>query len=702
MKSLFLKELRQGRVLLLFGLVLGLLMPALYVVLVAYARPVSHAEVDEVRSYFAFALLFLPILIALFAGAGLFASEADRGTVPLLFSLPLSRLRIWLSKVLAGLFLTAAASSLLLVVGNLLIPNPQGEPTIIANAYIIDLCLWTLFVYAVAVFASTLTTHSIAATLLSLLLAGGLGALAITVTQLGGFLLGYDQADTVMDTGIWAAVTALPLLLASAVVVSRGELLRSARKFLVGIPTFAIALALVGSLLIGAVRFATRYQRADVETVALFADGQAGVLRSPISLLSYADPTRYVRASDSTGGWQRRSASHDPADGPGPAYRSVYSVLLDPETGRELDVLRLPGDSPWCTPAVSPDGRRVAIAYWPAGLTWGRQQLRHQPQTLRIVDVSRSQVLYQAPLPNLTSNPYAGLRGLRWSPTGSYLAYALPPKVGERASCLHILNADGLDAHIVPGEAADWAWSPTEDILHILSRDMTVKRFRPEGTSNETIWTPDPSDLYTRRTLSYSGISPDGRWLVLREEQIATVETHTGSAISLKRFGLRAISTDGQHAQVIWSAASPRRSTARLAWSSEGAALYFAVWPDHPGRAQLLRWAPGEAEPSTIIAELPYNSVSLFAVPHSDEILVWAQLRGQWSEHSEVYEAEVFTIDISGGKKSLAIQADGPAFARGNIPRGLDPQGRLIYQPADLSTLNALDLHTGQVTTIYP
>lgn len=697
MKSLFLKELRQGRALPAFGLALGLLMPALYPICLRIVDPMSQADVDAVRSNFAFALLCLPLFIGLFAGSALFASEADRGTLPLLFSLPVSRLRIWLSKASAGLVLTALASAVLLVVGNLLIPNPQGEPSIVASAYLPDMCLWTLFVYAVAVFVSTLTSHSIAATLAAFLLSGGLAAGIITVTQLGARLLGYDE---VFDLAIWAGVAAVPLLLASALVISRGELLRSARKFLLGIPAFAIALALIGSLLIGAVRFATRYQRQDVELVTIWPSGNAEPLGSPVPLISYADPTRYLRMSDSDGRWRRTSAGHDPSDGPWPAYRSVYSVLLDPETGREFDVLRLSGKTAWRIAAVSPDGRLAATAYRPAGLTWGRQQLHHQPQTLRIVDLNPGNILYQAPPPNLTSNRYAGLRDLEWSPTGSYLAYDLPPRVGEQASCLHIINADGSQPRTLPGDAADWAWSPSEDALYVLGQDMTVKRFRTDGKSNEAVWAPGPDDPHTRRTLPVSGISPDGRWLVLTEEQTAPVETRTGTAITLKRFGLRAISTHGKHAQVIWSAVDPHRSTAPLAWSSNGSSLYLVVWEDHPSRARLLRWRPGDAEPESLIAELPFNSVWLFAVPGSDRVLVWGQLRDEWPR--QVHEAAAFILDSAGHRKALPGQAAAPDFARGNSPRGFDDQGRLIFQPTDRATLDSLDIDTGKVRQIYP
>ncbi|MCJ7822112.1 MAG: hypothetical protein MUQ26_03360, partial [Armatimonadetes bacterium] len=456
------------------------------------------------------------------------------------------------------------------------------------------------------------------------------------------------------------------------------------------------------SLLIGAVRFATRYQRDDVESVSLSAAGQAEVLRSPITLITYADPARYLRALHSGGRWRRTSAGHDPDDRSWPTYRSVYSVLLDPETGRELDVLRLPGDASWCTTAVSLDGRRAAIAYRPAGLTWGMQQLHHQPQMLRIVDLNPGNILYQAPPPNLTSNRYAGLRDLRWSPTGSYLAYALPPRVGEQASCLHIISADGSQPRTLPGDAADWHWSPTEDALYVLDRDMTVKRFRPESTSNETIWAPDPDDPHTRRTLPASGISPDGRWLVLTEDETGSVETRTGTAVALKRFGLRAISTDGKHAQVIWSAEDPRRSEAPLAWSADGAALYFVVWRDHPSRARLLRWRPGVAEPATIVAELPFNSVWLLPVPDSDGVLVWGQLRDEWPNTSQVHEAEAFILDGSGHRKALPGRAATPDFARANSPRGFDDQGRLIFQPADQSSLNSCDIDTGKVRQIYP
>ena len=109
MKPLFLKEVRQGRPLLVFSLVVALLLAAGKAVVgrafpgLGYER---YGEINPLSVTVAMVMLATPLLLALFAGAGLFAAEADHGTVPILFALPLSRRRIWLGKVLAGLALT--------------------------------------------------------------------------------------------------------------------------------------------------------------------------------------------------------------------------------------------------------------------------------------------------------------------------------------------------------------------------------------------------------------------------------------------------------------------------------------------------------------------------------------------------------------------------------------------------------------------
>jgi hypothetical protein len=238
-------------------------------------------------------------------------------------------------------------------------------------------------------------------------------------------------------------------------------------------------------------------------------------------------------------------------------------------------------------------------------------------------------------------------------------------------------------------------------MLYVLGEDMSVKRFRADGAGGQTIWTPAPGDAYTRRTLLASGLSPDGRWLLLSEEQVTNVPTRTGTAVALKRATLRAVATDGSHSQVIWSSQEPRR-TARLAWSADSAYLYFAVWENHPSRARLLRWRPGDQLPTPVFPNLPYNTVWLLPVPDSDKILLWARLQAEWPRDQEIYTAEAFILNSAGEKQPLLTPGPASAFARENLPRGFDAQGRLLYQPNDCRSLNALDITTGRAEQIYP
>ena len=113
MKALFLKEFKQGRPLLLFAVALAVLI-AIGRALIARSNPYYLRNADELNRGVGAVLLCIPALLALFAGSGLFAAEVDRGTMPVLLALPLSRRRIWLTKGLAGMALASTASILLL------------------------------------------------------------------------------------------------------------------------------------------------------------------------------------------------------------------------------------------------------------------------------------------------------------------------------------------------------------------------------------------------------------------------------------------------------------------------------------------------------------------------------------------------------------------------------------------------------------
>ena len=84
MRAIFIKELRQGRLLVVFGIALALLIPLLHFVL---ARSPLHGRDPEALSRtFGWLIFILPPIIALFAGSKLFSSEVDRDTLPLLLN----------------------------------------------------------------------------------------------------------------------------------------------------------------------------------------------------------------------------------------------------------------------------------------------------------------------------------------------------------------------------------------------------------------------------------------------------------------------------------------------------------------------------------------------------------------------------------------------------------------------------------------
>lgn len=433
MRALFLKEFRQGRPLLIFSLVMALLCAAAYAILGRVVLPSYAYFPDEgpspLDAVVALAMLFTPPFLALLAGIGLFAGEADHSTLPVLFALPLSRRRIWLGKLLAGLALTGVGTVILLGVGRLLLPAAYHSLPV--TAYLPDLCLMLLFVFAVAAFVSALTSNVIAA-LVGALLVGGLLALGLGLMyfELGALLLGYNP---ILDVGLWGFLVTPALLLASALAVSRGELLQSWRKHAFAVPALVLGLVVTALLVCGYTRWATRYSRADVRSISPLS----ALANAPaVALITGGEPVPYERYQakaatgpvDLLGNWSRRPLDWEPGQMgdlfAGPLYRSSYAVVLDLDTGRELLSLRWPYGAQGGGAAVSPDGRLAAAALGRQGLTWGTQSWRPYAQELRVFDLQARRPLYRGVPGPLRKRVNLSITELEWSHHGDYLAFA--------------------------------------------------------------------------------------------------------------------------------------------------------------------------------------------------------------------------------------------------------------------------------------
>ncbi len=244
------KELRQGRPLLIFSVVAA----ALLVISRLLVRTVVNAATGgdpqsawvtylPLEGYIIAAALGLPLVLALFAGLGLFAAEAEHGVLPVLFMLPLSRARLWAAKFLAGLLLTVLGSGVILLSVKLLIP---GAFPFAGLTPWLDLGLAALFLLSLGMFVTALSPHVIGAGVGAVAL--GIGLLIITWifrAGYGAWLLGYDP---VLEVELWLALTAPALLLASRSVIVHGELLEARRTALVHIPLLILGLAVTAGL----------------------------------------------------------------------------------------------------------------------------------------------------------------------------------------------------------------------------------------------------------------------------------------------------------------------------------------------------------------------------------------------------------------------------------------------------------------------
>jgi ABC-type transport system involved in multi-copper enzyme maturation permease subunit len=122
MKALFLKEWRQNYLLFLFSLIMVGFLPALYALLsAAWVR--DWRDQMTLNDIVGVAYVVVLFIIVLFGGSGLIAGETERGTLPVLLGLPLSRFQVWLAKLAAGLTMTIIGLVLVLSTGVVVLPQ---------------------------------------------------------------------------------------------------------------------------------------------------------------------------------------------------------------------------------------------------------------------------------------------------------------------------------------------------------------------------------------------------------------------------------------------------------------------------------------------------------------------------------------------------------------------------------------------------
>jgi ABC-type transport system involved in multi-copper enzyme maturation permease subunit len=734
MRALVIKELKQGRPLLIFAAVMGVLLVAAHAAVGRFLLLYSGALEPEVLSYaFGIAAAAIVPLFAIFASSGILSGEAHAGTLPVLLGLPLSRLRIWAAMALAALALTAGGAVVLLLIARVALHSPFLSLSL--SAHLPDALCFTVFLLSVGLFCSSLARSVTAALACAVLLAGGfIGGASALVFYYGAPITGLP----ILDLALWCFVCTPALLLGSALSITRGELLTGFRKWLYCIPATVVALTLTIVIVCGAARIGTGYRRSAIEAVdtlgitpggkllpLLTAGGGFTVSRARGDLLS-AEPLQ-----EPTLGAMLRELRGDFH-----SYTRVHGVALDLDSGKEALVQRAPGimlAEPALSMGCSADGRWVATLIARQGLTWGRNE--GAPIELRIYDAQARRLVARGD-PEALNLPDWNAR-LLWSATGKYLAVVRGSYGGwrDRKVVIRVVGRDAKPLSKGPVILESACWSPVEDVLYGLDSNGALCRISPDGSARKVIWSPAPGVRKADRWLDRASISPDGRWIAMRD---AAEEAGLGGRMLGRIDAIRLTDTGTGESETLWRAQMDYASRgpyveeeriSGLQWSSDGNTLYAlrAYWdrrtlsPGSQHRWQLMRWSQGDPALKPIGPEIVASYVRLLVPPGSQDALLWVWHQQQvqpdrygYAPPPRTISEELLSVSREGEIKRLPV-AQRPGF-RGSPGRelGFDNRGRLIYLAAEESesgavaeapvyrSVEALDLTTGKVDRIYP
>jgi ABC-type transport system involved in multi-copper enzyme maturation permease subunit len=602
MRPLIIKEWRQSHLLVWLGFLLSAMIAVLYLLwLRRYVKtPLDHENLDGACG---FLLLIFTGIVILAATSSLFPSEAGRGTLPLLLSLPLSRSRIWLAKVLAGLSLALAASLLTLVPDAVVIPRALREIRFLL--YLPDITMWGLLLFSVTLFWATLLRREISVILASVALCGAVLVTEVAGLASGSVLLGYDE---LLDVSLWAAALSPAFLFASWVTFTRGELLHTRDTWRLAIVSAGAGLLVVAFILTGASRWAYRYQRSEVKVIrsASAPDNAKAAI-----LTTSASPAPFHR--NSTEGWTRLRHTR---------HRAWHRVVVDLDTGREALVLPDshlgPSFDPSLHPreiapaAVSPDGRY--LARWPQ-TWWGGAG------GLEVWDLEQRRRIYRGlPDPLRTPMNLGQAMDLSWSPRADWLAiggytyHAPAPGPGQTPAGLYrqalcIMRPDGSALQQIDLDefredelagpprlrgVSGYAWAPDGSALYTLEWGGRILRHPLPGDRAGKVWEPPVPGValpagaeWQFHTLS---VSPTGRWLVVRASAAGPAVDRSRAV--RPRVALL-VASDGSRVIRLGD-----RFAYEYVWSDDGRSLYMIVAGGKP--FSLLRWEEGQGEPKPI------------------------------------------------------------------------------------------------------
>ena len=692
MRRVFAKEWHQGQMIALFGLLMGGLLTALWgIFTVAYVK--DWIDQENVNGFCGAMFYIVPVMLAIFVGAGLFAAEVERGTMPLLLALPFSRRQVWLGKTVAGLALMLSAVAMTIVPG-VIATRPALEEVSFWQ-FAPELALGSALLYFGALFWSTVLTSIVSAFLSAVATGIGLVVWGIVLMVLGGRLFG----PPLLDVEVWALAAIPGLIAGSYFGFVRGEAFLGKRRWRMPLAV-ALAIYLVTMIVLGGLaRWSTRYDRALVQKVnaaAVTGDGRA------VSFLTYASPVRLTR-----------EAEVKLADRPTAGDRRVYSVVLDLNTGKELLVRR---ETDVAT--VSPDGEHAILLTEPRPLTWRGEASNWGWPIIEIWDLSRKRMTYRGVPTGPGASGTARVGGMQWSPDSKWLGITVPQWESNSMRVLFL----GLDGRValaintagwfLRGAGRDsWSFARGSDAVYALGRGGAVTQYELPGGGSHELWTIAAAGLDAEDWFTQDGsiaVSPNGRHvavaLTVNEQPAHQPRLGPAGRRSGVVRSLIAVFEPGAGGGTVIRFADELTRYRTLVWSGDSTTFYcVSTVGDEWGSARdrVAVWRVGQER-----AKLVTLPVRAMGAPEVVALADGRLIEEQWKQHWLI------------GKDGSATRvggAAGKALTNTHIA-GVDKQGRLIVEKWEgeervvqgvpdaglASYLAAVDVDSGQLTKVYP
>ncbi|MFB3879834.1 MAG: ABC transporter permease subunit [Armatimonadota bacterium] len=691
MRRVFAKEWLQGRMIPLFGLLMGGLLTALWgIFTVAYVK--DWIDQENVNGFCGAMFYIVPVMLAIFVGAGLFAAEVERGTMPLLLALPFSRRQVWVGKTLAGLGLMLSAVVMTIVPGAIA-TRPALEEVSFWQ-FLPELALGCALLYFGALFWSTVLGSIVSAFLSAIATGIGLVVWAIVLMVLGGRLFG----SPLLDVEVWALAAIPGLIVGSYVGFVRGEAFLGRRRWRMPLAV-ALAVYLVTMVaLAGLARSLTRYDRTKVEKVnaaTVTGDGRA------VSFLTYGSPVRITREAEAK--LYRSGRAGD---------RRVYSVALDLDTGKELLVRREAGGV-----EVSPDGKHAVLLTEPRPLTWrGEAWGPSDGPIVEIWDLARNRMTYRGVPMGPRGSGTARIGSVEWSPDGKWIVGTAPEWEASNVR-VPLLGLDGrvereisvLGRYWSYGDP--WVFSPDGGAIYAFGEEGVVTRHDLATAESDEAWSAakagfSSSDWYLRNPRL--AVSPDGRRLAIAatffpsDRRSRSGPSSWAEALDV----LLVASTDGSHSTLVSREPWRRERGVAMEWETTltwlgdtGALLYLRPYGESGVyHVSALQWREGERTvPSVLQTPMgPWESATL---PDGRTLIVARE--GAWLLHTDGrFERLSGRVRAAFEDAELAgIDARGRAIV---AKAWAEEWGELGAHTHLASYLAAVDMETGEMTRVYP